>query len=111
MSIKIRLAKTGKKNAPAFRIVVSQTRTKRNGKFLAVLGNFNPNAGGEPVIDRPAIDAWVKKGALLTEAVRKLLGGKYVYKKYDPKSEQTDDNKSNKQMEVSADEDQVGESA
>ena len=87
MSIKIRLAKTGKKNAPAFRVVATQTRTKRNGEFLAVLGEYNPTMGGKPVIDTSAVEAWVKKGALLTEPVKQMLEGKYVYKKYNPKAE------------------------
>ena len=87
MSIKIRLAKTGKKNAPAFRVVATQTRTKRNGEFLAVLGEFNPAMGGKPVIDKSAVEAWIKKGALLTEPVKQMLEGKYVYKKYNPKAE------------------------
>lgn len=87
MSIKIRLAKTGKKNAPAFRVVATQTRTKRNGKFLAVLGDFNPTMGGKPVIDKFALEAWVKKGARLTEPVKQMLEGKYAYKKYKPKAE------------------------
>jgi len=86
MSIKIRLAKTGKKNAPAFRVVATQTRTKRNGEFLAVLGEFNPAMGGKPVIDKSAVEVWIKKGGLLTEPVKQMLEGKYVYKKYNPKA-------------------------
>lgn len=87
MSIKIRLARTGKKNSPAFRVVVSQTRAKRNGRFLAVLGCFNPAMGEKPAIDTKAVEEWVKKGALLTEPVKKMLNGKYSYKRYDPKGE------------------------
>lgn len=105
MSIKIRLAKTGKKNAPAFRVVATQTRTKRNGEFLAVLGEYNPTMGGKPVIDKTAVEAWVKKGALLTNPVKQMLEGNYVYKKYNPKAEKADE------KEVQPDEPQVKESA
>ena len=86
MSIKIRLAKTGKKNAHAFRIVVSQTRTKRNGAFLDIVGNFNPAISTKLVADREAIAAWVKKGAILTNPVKKMLDGKYTFVKYSPKT-------------------------
>jgi small subunit ribosomal protein S16 len=87
MSIKIRLAKTGKKNAPAFKIVVAQTRTKRNGKYLDILGDYNPVMGGKPVIDKTKLDEWVKKGALITEPVKKMVEGTYKYEKYNPKAE------------------------
>lgn len=87
MSIKIRLAKTGKKNAPTYKVVVAQTRTKRNGKYLDILGDFNPTMGGKPVIDKVKLDEWVKKGALLTESVKKMVEGTYKYLKYDPKAE------------------------
>ncbi|MBU1970578.1 30S ribosomal protein S16 [Patescibacteria group bacterium] len=86
MSIKIRLTKTGKKNAPAFRVVVSQTRTKRNGKFLDILGDFNPTMSDQPNIDRAKVDEWVKKGARITEPVQKMLSGTYKYEKYNPKA-------------------------
>jgi small subunit ribosomal protein S16 len=86
MSIKIRLANTGKRNAPAFKIVVAQTRSKRNGKFLAILGDFNPTMGGKPVIDKSKLDEWVKKGALLTDSVKEMVEGTYKYIKYNPKA-------------------------
>ena len=86
MSIKIRLARTGKKNATAFRVVVSQTRTKRNGKFLDILGNFNPAVAEKPAIDKDKVDEWVKKGALVTDPVKKMLDGSYKYVKYSPKA-------------------------
>lgn len=102
MSIKIRLAKTGKKNAPAFKVVVAQTRTKRNGEFLDILGDFNPTMGGKPVIDRVKLEEWVKKGALITESVKKMIGGTYKYVKYNPKSEK--ETKSDKQTVVANEE-------
>ncbi|MFA5776392.1 MAG: 30S ribosomal protein S16 [Patescibacteria group bacterium] len=91
MSIKIRLAKTGKKNAPAYKVVVAQTRTKRNGKYLDILGDFNPTMGGKPVIDKAKLDEWVKKGALITDPVKKMIEGTYKYVKYNPKAEKSGD--------------------
>ncbi len=87
MSIKIRLAQIGKKNAPTFRVVVSQTRSKRNGKFLDILGDYNPLVGTKPTIDKAKIDEWVKKGALITESVKQMLDGAFKYVKYVPKKE------------------------
>lgn len=87
MSIKIRLARIGKKNAPTFRVVVSQTRSKRNGKFLDILGDFNPTMGGKPVVDKAKVDEWIKKGALVTDSVKSILAGTYKYAKYSPKAE------------------------
>ena len=87
MSIKIRLAKTGKKNAPTYKVVVAETKSKRNGKFLDILGDFNPAGVGKPMIDKVKLDAWVQKGALLTDSVKKMVAGTYKYTKYNPKAE------------------------
>lgn len=91
MSIKIRLARTGKKSAPTFKVVASQTHTKRNGKFLDILGHFNPAVDGKPVINKAKVDEWVKKGALVTDSVRKMLDGSYKHIKYSPKIEKPTD--------------------
>lgn len=89
MSIKIRLAKVGKKNAPTYKIVVAQTQSKRNGKFLDIIGDFNPTVGGKPVINMTKLDEWVKKGALLTDSVKQMVEGTYKYIKYNPKAEKS----------------------
>lgn len=79
----------GKKNAPTYRVVVAQTRGKRNGEFLDTLGDFNPASKGKPVIDALKMAAWVKKGALVTDAVKSMVEGTYTYTKYNPKVEKT----------------------
>lgn len=85
MSVTIRLARIGKKNAPAYKIVVANTRDKRNGRFLDVLGYFNPSEGEKNQrIDKEKYDAWKAKGALSTDAVEKLIAGTYKYKVYNP---------------------------
>ena len=43
MSVSIRLAKFGKKNAPTYKVVVANTKDKRNGRFIDVLGFYNPH--------------------------------------------------------------------
>jgi small subunit ribosomal protein S16 len=86
MSVTIRLARVGKKNAPAYKVVVSNTKTKRTGKYLDVLGYFNPSEGEKSYkIDEKKFKEWKANGALSTEAVDKLLEGTYQYKVYAPK--------------------------
>jgi small subunit ribosomal protein S16 len=85
MSITIRLTKIGRKNTPSFRIVVANTRDKRNGKFLDILGHFNPSMN--PVqfnYDKERFEEWKKKGALISEAVEKLVSGDYKFVPYRP---------------------------
>ena len=72
--IKIRLARTGSKNLPSYRVVVTETRSKRDNKNLAVLGFYDPKTKPETIkIERALLDAWCKKGAQLTPAVKKLI--------------------------------------
>ena len=83
MSTTIRLARFGKKFAPSYKIVVANTRDKRNGKFIEILGYYNPSEN--PVkfkLDKDKVEEWTKKGALLTKAVSDLIGGSYEHKPY-----------------------------
>lgn len=75
MSVRIRLAKTGKKHQISFRIVAADSRSKRNGKFLEILGFYNPQAATKEQlkIKGERFNAWLAKGAQPTEAVVKLL--------------------------------------
>jgi small subunit ribosomal protein S16 len=85
MSVKIRLTRTGKRNAPSFRIVATQTRSKRDGKFLDIIGHYNPSE--KPVkfaYDKKKYEECIKKGAKPTEAVEKLIEGTYEFKPYKP---------------------------
>ncbi|HXK52920.1 30S ribosomal protein S16 [Candidatus Nomurabacteria bacterium] len=89
MSVTIRLAKIGRKKAHAFKIVVSTTKDKRNGKYLDILGHYNPSV--KPVqyeIDKDKVEQWKSKGALVTDAVTALLNGEYEFKKYTRQNEQ-----------------------
>lgn len=89
MSVTIRLSKTGKRNAPSYKVVVANTRDKRDGRFLDVLGYFNPSTSPQELkIDQEKFTAWKDKGALVTDAVEKLVAGGYEYVKYNPKKQQ-----------------------
>src|SRR4030042_2265791 len=85
MSVTIRLARFGKKHAPAYRIVVSTTKDKRNGKFLDLIGHYNPSEN--PIkfeYNKEKLAEWKGKGALVSSAVEKLVEGTYVAAPYDP---------------------------
>lgn len=95
MSVTIRLARIGRKNLPAFRVVVSNTKDKRNGKFLDILGHYNPS-GSKALFDydKEKFSYWKKNGALVSESVQELIEGKYVYKPYKKAGEEKQEEKS-----------------
>lgn len=70
--LKIRLSQTGKKHARSFRIVVSEARSKRDGKVVAKLGYWLPKEK-KVVIVKEEYQKWQKMGATPTEAVKKLV--------------------------------------
>lgn len=91
MAVKIRLSRTGKKNAPSYRIVAIDSRHPQGGRALEILGHYNPSQNPPSFsINKERIDHWQSVGAQMTEAVEKLLEGKYEYKKYKPKSKGTE---------------------
>lgn len=63
---------TGRKKAPRYRIVVTNERSKRDGKPLEILGSWN-KAKNVLKINKEKFDAWIKKGAQVTQGVAKLL--------------------------------------
>jgi small subunit ribosomal protein S16 len=72
MAVKIRLARTGRANAPFFRLVAIDSRSKRDGKFIENLGTYNPLTGQLLQFHKERVDYWISKGAIETNAARKL---------------------------------------
>jgi small subunit ribosomal protein S16 len=71
--LKIKLARFGKKHQAHYRIVVNEARDKRDGSYVALVGNYAPGLNPkELVIDVKAYDQWVAKGAQPTETVAAL---------------------------------------
>lgn len=71
--LKIKLARFGKKNQPHFRIVVNEARSKRDGKYVALLGHYAPTATPKILdLDLKAFNEWVQKGAQPTDTVAAL---------------------------------------
>lgn len=73
MAVKIRLARHGAKKAPFYRVVVADGRSRRDGRFLEIIGRYDPRTEPSTVeLDVEKYDAWVAKGAQPTEAAEKL---------------------------------------
>jgi small subunit ribosomal protein S16 len=74
MAVKIRLRRMGQKKAPFYRIVVADSRSPRDGKFIEEIGTYNPNADpSEFRINEEAAKKWLGNGAQPTEVVGKLF--------------------------------------
>ena len=74
MAVKMRLRRMGQKKAPFYRIVVADSRSPRDGKFIAEIGTYDPTR--EPSVikfDEEAAKKWLATGAQPTEKVSKLL--------------------------------------
>ena len=70
----IRLRRAGAKNRPFFRVVVTENRTAREGRFVEVLGHYNPRTKPEGMkIDRDRLAHWIKAGARPSDTVRTLI--------------------------------------
>ncbi len=74
--VSIRLSRGGAKKAPFYTVVVTDSRNARDGKFIEKLGFFNPTAQGQEEklrLDNAKIEAWVAKGAVVSNRVAKLI--------------------------------------
>ena len=74
MAVKMRLRRMGKKKAPTYRVVIADSRSPRDGRFIEEIGSYNP--GTEPAtvqIDAEKAKKWISNGAVPTDTVRSLL--------------------------------------
>jgi len=72
--VRIRLRRTGKTKKPAYRVVVADSRAPRDGRFIEIIGHYNPLTDPPRIeIDREKAAAWLKKGAQPSNTVRQLL--------------------------------------
>jgi len=74
MAVKLRLMRMGKKKQPTYRVVAADSRSPRNGRFIEIVGTYQPRL--EPsglLIDNEKAVKWLKVGAKPTETVEKLL--------------------------------------
>lgn len=74
MAVKIRLARVGGKKNPHYRVVVADSRAPRDGRFIEILGRYNPQTDPSFIeIDNEKASDWLNKGAQPTEQAKKLL--------------------------------------
>ena len=74
MTVKIRLARTGRKNISRFRIVAIDSHKKRDGSFLEILGSYNPQHQPKQfTIKTERVAYWIDKGAQPSETIHNLL--------------------------------------
>jgi small subunit ribosomal protein S16 len=74
MAVRIRLTRLGKKKKPFYRIIVANSENRRDGKFLDVVGTYDPCMDPAAVkIDNAKLQEWLGKGALPTTTVKNLI--------------------------------------
>ena len=80
--VKIRLQRFGAHKAPKYRIVAADSRSPRDGKFLEILGTYNPKTNpAEVTLNAERIQAWLKNGAQPTITVKNILKANNVIEK------------------------------
>ena len=74
MAVKLRLTRIGSKKNPIYRVVAADSRSPRDGKFLDIVGRYNPQTDPSTIVlDEAKVKDWLGKGAQPTDAVAKLL--------------------------------------
>ena len=83
MAVKIRLNRMGAKKNPFYRIVVADSRAPRDGRFIEVLGNYDPSQNPAVVnVDEEKVLDWMGKGAQPTDTVKNLFSKKGLMAKF-----------------------------
>ncbi len=73
--VKIRLWRTGAAKQPSYRVVVTESRMGPTGKFIEVVGHYNPLTDPATIkIDTEKVKAWIARGAQMSETVAHLVG-------------------------------------
>ncbi len=83
MAVKIRLKRMGAKKAPFYRVVVADSRSPRDGRFIDNIGTYNPlTTPAEINIDKEAAKKWLNNGAIPTDTVRNLFSKAGILKEF-----------------------------
>ena len=85
MAVKIRLARTGRHGYASYRVVAADSRSPRDGRFLEIVGTYDPNCKngeGKVVINNEVALKWLNNGAQPTDTVKKLLKDAGVLKAF-----------------------------
>jgi small subunit ribosomal protein S16 len=79
MAAKIRLARVGSKKNPIYRVVVADSRSPRDGRFIEIVGRYNPQTDPSTIeFDEAKVKDWLAKGAQPTDPVARLLKAKNI---------------------------------
>ena len=74
MAVKLRLTRVGSKKNPVYRIVAADSRSPRDGKFLQIVGRYNPQTDPSTIdLDEDKVRDWLSKGAQPSATVQRLL--------------------------------------
>ena len=81
--VKMRLKRMGAKKSPFYRIVVADSRSPRDGKFIELIGTYNPlTTPAEIKVDEELAIEWLNKGAIPTDTVKNILSKAGIMEKY-----------------------------
>ena len=79
MAVKMRLTRVGSKKNPIYRVVVADSRSPRDGRFIEIVGRYNPQTDPSTIeLDEEKVKDWLGKGAQPSGAVEKLLKAKQI---------------------------------
>ena len=73
MSVTIRMSRHGTKKRPFYRIVVSDRRFPRDGRYIEQVGTYDPSLAGGLKLNREKVESWIKKGAKPSQTVSELI--------------------------------------
>lgn len=83
MAVKLRLLRMGAKKRPYYRIVAADSRTKRDGKYIELIGTYNPiTTPAEVKINEEVALKWLKQGAIPTDTVKSLFRQNGINEKF-----------------------------
>jgi small subunit ribosomal protein S16 len=83
MSVKIRLKRIGTHKKPFYRVIVADSRSPRDGRFIEEIGTYDPVKKDAPVkFDEGKALGWLKKGAVPTDTVKSLLSKAGIMKQF-----------------------------
>ena len=83
MAVKIRLKRMGAKKAPFYRVIVADSRSPRDGRFIDTIGTYNPlTTPAEIELNEESAIKWLNNGAIPTETVKNLFSKAGIMEKY-----------------------------
>lgn len=97
LAVKIRLRRMGTKKKPFYRIVVTDVRSPRDGKFIETIGHYDPRNQDDLVLDLDKVENWQKRGAQPTNAVGSLI--KRLKKQREAEKKESEKKKTKEQVE------------